>query len=96
MIVYISGPVTGVADYKKNFIWAKKKLEQMGYETYSILDMDFLGSENFSWSDCMKFALSLLEKADSLYLLDGWEESVGATIEKMWAEKIGMSIFNKF
>lgn len=48
----------------------------------------------FTWSDCMRFALDLLEKCDKLYLLEGWEHSAGARIEKMWAEKLGIGVIN--
>lgn len=32
MIGYLSGPVTGNPDYKKQFAWSAKQLTRMGYD----------------------------------------------------------------
>lgn len=94
MLIYISGPISGISNYKENFLKTKKMLEGKGFEVLSVLDVPCLEKDCFTWSDCMRFALDLLEKCDKLYLLEGWEHSAGARIEKMWAEKLGIGVIN--
>lgn len=93
MVVYIAGPVSGVKNYEVAFKEAKSYLECLGHETMCILDCDFLKKDRFSWSDCMKICLEMLEKCDCIVLLNGWKTSVGATIEKAWAEKLHKHIY---
>lgn len=95
MVIYISGPVSGVPNYRESFVKAKTALEAQGYETMSILDCDFLQKDSFKWSDCMKFCIAMLEKCDGILMLRGWRTSVGATIEKAWAEKLGIPVYEE-
>lgn len=93
MLIYISGPVSGISNYKENFLKVKKLLESKGFKTLSILDVPCLGDGCFTWSDCMKVAITLLEKCDKIYLMDGWQQSSGARIEKIWAERTNKGIY---
>ena len=96
MIIYISGPVSGVKNFEEPFNRAKEAIEVRGYETLSILDCEFMQKDAFKWSDCMKFCIAMLEKCCGIVMLDGWKTSVGATIEKAWAEKLGIRVYDGF
>lgn len=37
--------------------------------------------------------LAIIERCDAVYMLDGWENSKGATLEKNHAEKHGIPVF---
>ena len=41
----------------------------------------------------MPICLMLVNEADGLYMLDGWETSVGANIERNYAKSLGKLIF---
>lgn len=93
MLRYISGPVSGVDNFEDNFIQAKKAIEASGHTSLSILDCSAFKHDRFKWSDCMKFCIEMLEKCDCILMMNGWRTSVGATIERAWAEKIGIPVY---
>lgn len=94
MKIYIAGKITGIpfSEAKNNFDSAKELIEKWGFEAVSPLDY---GDENKSWVDNMLILLPILNTCDGIYLLDNWDESDGARIEKKFAEKKGMFVINE-
>ena len=88
--LYISGAITGEENYKERFDIAERNLA----EFYKVINPTKKVSKETAkkWEDCMLFDLKLLCECDGIYLLRGWEKSVGATIEKMFAEKMNLFI----
>lgn len=76
MIGYISGPIAGNPNYKREFNRAAKALRGQGYEVINpaelcrVLPIDELGYEML-----LEINLILLSKADYLVQLPGWEHS---------------------
>ena len=93
MIVYISGPVTGVDNFEEAFQKATNAVEGKGHTVVSPLSCGVLKEEIYGWSDCMKVCIALMERCNGIVMLDGWRTSVGARIEKLWAEKVGLNIY---
>ena len=93
MNVYISGPVSGIENYEENFRSISEIVKSRGLTPISVLDFSVLKLDSFKWSDCMKICISMLEHCDCVLMLDGWRLSVGATIEKAWATKMGMPVY---
>lgn len=87
MIVFISGPITGHDDYKKNFKAAEDQLRAAGYDYISPRALADLVSDPglLRHSDYMNLAFTLLQKADAVLQLPGWQESPGACMEYGYA-----------
>ncbi|MGI6168307.1 MAG: DUF4406 domain-containing protein [Christensenellales bacterium] len=81
--IYISGKITGTGDtYKLKFSEAENRLKTQGY---TVLNPSTLpkGLLNEAY---MPMCLSMLNQADEILMLDGWENSKGAMIELLFAE----------
>ena len=78
--LYIAGPMTGRPDYNRAaFNTAAQHLHAAGYEVYNPAAIRL--EEDAKWIDYMRHALRLLSVVDGVALLDGWEDSRGASIE---------------
>lgn len=86
--IYISGPITGNPNYKKQFATISQKLTKDGH----IVVDPSVETEGLSPRDYMRISLARLEAADEILLLPGWENSKGAKIEKLYAEYIGLRV----
>ena len=90
MRIYLSGPITGVPDYKKRF----KKLGARVAEAYPL---DFVVNPgrladvfpDGTHDEYMAICLQMLDMCDMVMMLPGWENSVGATEEHDFAVRAG-------
>lgn len=48
--------------------------------------------DGLSQAEYMDICLSMLRCANAIYLLNGWESSLGAVAERALAEKLGLTI----
>lgn len=86
MRVYISGPITGVKDYKRKFQEVKEKLIKKGYEVINPAELDcVMIGKNFSYDEIMQICLELLSRCQAMAFLPGWEHSRGSNIEYGYA-----------
>lgn len=87
--VYISGPITGI-DFGNRFafLYALCALELCGYEAVdpSKVQLD----DDATWADYMRADLKLLLDCDFIFMLEGWENSKGARLERELAENLGI------
>ena len=90
-MVYISGQITGVKDYKQKFDEAEKILKSKGYEVFNPAS-NF--HEDWTYANYMKFDIKHLLNCTHIYLLPGWEKSEGAKLEKLIADKCGIEVIN--
>lgn len=88
-VVYIGGPMTGIPDKgRKAFAEAEKELLQEGYIVLNPAKLpDNMPAERY-----MPICLAMLEASDAIYMLDGWEASRGAAIERRYAEYQGKTL----
>lgn len=107
-IIYISGPISGTNDADKRFSEAKEYLlYEMGcFEVFpQFPDGPFDSCEvvnpieitkhlppHTKWATYMEILIPILKTCDAVYMLQGWERSKGAQIEKLFAEACGMDI----
>lgn len=90
--VYISGKITGLSEkvYKNNFNSAELYLTGLGYDV--INPVSYTPIKNGAWEDYMKRDLKLLLDCDYIYLLEGWQDSDGASLECTVAETLGIKV----
>lgn len=82
MIGYLSGPITGHKDYRRQFAKAAATLKEMGYNVINPAELGAaLPLDQMSYEDIMKIDMELLATADYLVQLPGWEDSKGANRE---------------
>lgn len=86
MIGYISGPITGHKDYRRQFARAAAELKEMGYVVINPAEIcQVIPIEQMDYETIMQFDLELLASADYLVLLPCWEKSKGANRELGYA-----------
>ena len=89
--VYISGPITGVENYREKFKAAADRLTAAGHVVINPAELaDVLPVA--SWGEYMRIDFDLIELAWALVLLPGWETSRGCRAEVDLAEGLGLAI----
>lgn len=92
MIVYIAGPMSGHEDYNRPaFNDAARRLAEAGHVP---INPAVLPTE-LSDSAYMPICTSMIDGADAIYLLDGWERSGGAMAEFAYARRQGKRIYTQ-
>ena len=86
MRVYIAGKITGNPDYEDQFAEAENKLRADGFDPIN----PAVNPEQPSWSDYMRVSMRQLLSCDAIALLDGWQQSKGASLEAHVAESLQM------
>lgn len=77
MRVYLSGPITGVKNYKENFAAAEEKMKKMGFDVINPAAFNRVLPE-MGYEEYMDIDLKLLAMCDVIYMLKDWEKSRGA------------------
>jgi hypothetical protein len=92
---YISGKITGtdMAETCLKFEAAKKEVAIMGFEAISPLDLPH--NHDGKWEQYMRECLRAMLDCNILYLLNGWENSPGATVKHQLARTLGMAILQE-
>ncbi|ENB2659716.1 TPA: DUF4406 domain-containing protein [Escherichia coli] len=89
MKIYIAGPMTGYPDYNRTAFFSKaKELMEVGH----IVMNPALLPAGLCQSEYMDICLAMVRSANAVYLLKGWEESVGARAEHELAKKLGLNV----
>ena len=87
-VIYIAGPIKGHADYIERFCAAQLDLEARGWIVLNPADLPAgMPAERY-----MPICLAMLQQADAVYMLQGWEGSDGAGIEYLLAEYQGKEV----
>ena len=82
-VVYIAGKMTGLPDYgRAQFNAMEAELVKRGYIVLNPACLP-LGMEAAQY---MPITLAMLDQADLVCFLDGWESSQGANLERKYAE----------
>ena len=81
MIIYISGPISNIPDFKDNFEKAEEKLKTEFPGAEIINPTMVVLPESCTHEDYMRIDFMLLDLADAIYMMKGWELSKGACME---------------
>ncbi|EHY5946590.1 TPA: DUF4406 domain-containing protein [Escherichia coli] len=87
--IYIAGPMTGYPDYNRAAFNAKAS--ELMAEGHIVLNPAVLPG-GLCQSEYMDICLAMVRSADAIYLLNRWEDSVGARAEHALAEKLGLTV----
>lgn len=89
---YIAGPMSGLPGFNfEAFDYAAELLRTRGISAQNPAEYGRLYPGQ-SWQHYMRQAIKMLITCDSIYLLPGWNNSEGASIEYALALKLGMAI----
>lgn len=97
MRIYLSGKITGLDKevYSRQFERAETFYKTSGFD---VINPVKIGEEilkqnpSATWNDFMKEDIQALKTCTHIALLEGWEESKGAKVEKAEAKKLGLEI----
>lgn len=90
-IVYLSGKITGKEDYKKDFACAEQFLQQMGYIVINPASLDEI-SDGLTYEQYLRVCYQLVDIADIIFMVSGWQKSKGANAELSYAKSLGKEV----
>ena len=95
MKIYIAGKMTGMKDHNRQaFNRADALFSALGFTVLNpARHIPLVRPDRVSHDQYMMIAKAMLDACDAIYMLDGWQESVGATMEHGWAVNMGISIW---
>ena len=92
-MIYISGAVTGTTDYKERFSKAASLLRSVGKIPLNPVKVNAQMPKETTYEQYMKLSLAMLDLCDEIYMLDGWDNSNGASLEFNYAKTMNKKIF---
>lgn len=84
-VVYISGPITGVAHYYKAFELAEDELSALGFIPLSPSRLP----QGMTNAQYMRICMAMIDSADAVLFLPGWSNSQGAMTEFTYVKYTG-------
>ncbi len=100
-LVYLAGPVSGIDPEITRYRFAgwQQKLEEQGFEVWNpfvqipiiALGVDDLDLDNHN--DCMRYCYMGLLMCSAVYLMPGWQDSIGANKERNIAKSVEIPVY---
>lgn len=92
MLIYLSGGITNVPNYLERFAKAETLLTKIGDKVINPAKINAQLPEDTDYDDYMRLSFVLLDMADAIYMMNGWEKSKGARMELLKAYQTGKRI----
>lgn len=94
MNIYISGPITGKTrpELISSFGVMADRIRDAGHNPIDPTDTSHWG---LGWKTYMQIAIEILTSGeiDAVYMLRGWEDSTGASLEHKWAKRLSIPVY---
>ena len=91
--IYISGKITGTTDYMERFNNAEQYLKNRGFSPVNHAKVNSMMPTDTTYEEYMLMSFAMLETCNSIYMLDGWENSKGARMEHERSIEKGIRIY---
>ena len=85
MKVYIAGKITGNESYREEFAKAQAELEKDGHIVLNPAVMP----EGLTKGEYMRICFAMIDIADEVRFLPGWQDSEGANLENLYCRYVG-------
>ena len=92
MKVYIAGPMTGLPQFNRPAF--HQAALNLSFEKHVPLNPAIL-PDGLTEADYMAVGLTMLQRADAIYLLTGWQFSAGARAEHALALRLGLEVIEQ-
>ena len=92
MKVYIAGPMTGLPHFNRPAF--QQAAINLSFEKHVPLNPAIL-PDGLTAADYMAVGMTMLQRADAIYLLTGWQFSAGARAEHALALKLGLEVIEQ-
>jgi len=95
-VIYISGPMTGIPEF--NYPAFEQMFQTLVSKGISVQSPHKVGNAPFNdpgeaWLWYMKQSINMLLSCNTILMLQGWENSKGAVLEKTIAENLKYPIY---
>lgn len=87
-VIYIAGPIKGVANYWEAFEQAEEDLQGLGYIPLSPAHLP----EGMTNEQYARIDFAMIDSADAVLFLPGYERSEGATLEANYCKYTGKRV----
>ena len=92
--LYLSGPMRNLPDFNFAEFNRIAKIIRFKYEVWLTNPAEsFGGRKDLSRAEYMRKDIESLLKVDGIVMMDGWENSKGATLELEIAKELGLKLF---
>lgn len=92
--VYVAGPMSGLPDLNyPEFYRVARLLRTAGKDVRNPATIGEWAPEGMPWEWYLRMALKMVLDCNTIVLLEGYQNSRGAMIEKALAEQIGMEVY---
>ena len=92
MKVYIAGPMTGLPQFNRPAF--HQAALNLSFEHHVPLNPAIL-PDGLTEADYLAVGITMLQRADAIFLLTGWQFSAGARAENALALKLGLEVIEQ-
>ena len=91
-MVYISGQITGTEGYLERFSRAEELLTKRKLVPVNPAKVNFMMPVQTTYDQYMQMSMTMLSFCSDIYMIEGWENSKGATWERDYAMRNGIEV----